>query len=217
MAKARKPAAKPKAKERARKPKPEKAPKPTVAQLSDQDRQRLLFKHKNKIKPLIAELKDAQDELRAAYEVAKNDGIPKKQIELAIELETSEGVEKLRLATGMVKDTARWMNVADQLDLFGAGEKLSRIERLFEDGRIAGLNGTAASPPDHLGQKDAQTWLQGHAAGRIAGNEATIAAGGGFKSLGQAALPLTSKIPPATDAYPPAPLGTEPPTHVVRQ
>lgn len=178
-----------------------KAEKPSLEKLSDQERQKLLLRHKNKIKPALAQLKEAQDDLRTLYETAKNDGIPKKEIELAISFETSEGIEKRKKEAEAVARVARWCGVGEQMDLFGKGDKLSRHERLFEDGRIAALNDQKCRPPDHLPQKDADVWMEGHAAGRTALNTERAS---GFKApdgqltLGEAAKEVVDNLIPPT-------------------
>jgi hypothetical protein len=190
MAKARTGAAgkgKPDAKAR-KKDKPEKK---TAEQLSDMDRQKLLFKHKNKLKPLLVAKKAAGDAVSKAYELAKKDGVPKKEIEFAIICETGEGVVETNMHLEMMQRVARWSGVGKQLELFGGKDDLTKQERVYEDGRIAALNDLPAKPPEHLAQKDAQTWLSGHAAGRTSLN--TQRATTGFKPIGDAVTDLAEK------------------------
>lgn len=179
-----------------------KAEKPTAATLSDQERQKLLFKHKRILKPLLAYKKEANDDVREAYEIAKKEGITRKQIELAIALENAEGVEAMKTDLAWMADVARWSGVAKQLDLFGAKDDTTKSERLFEDGRIAALNDQPAKPPDHLAQKDAQVWLDGHAAGRTSLNETRAS---GFKPLSE----TVDKIVPTAPPVPPVNGGAE--------
>jgi hypothetical protein len=168
--------------------------KPTAEALSDQQRQALLFAHARKLKPLLAAKKDAADEVSQAYELAKKEGITRKEIELKIALETGEGIEKIKLEVERTNRIARWMGVGKQLTLFGDSETVA--QRHYEDGRRAALNDQPAKPPAHLASKDADTWLQGHAAGRQSLNETRIRSmqPEGQVSLGDAAAGIVNKI-----------------------
>lgn len=200
MTKAKSKTAKP---AKAAKPKRKAKVKPTPEQISDQDRQRLLFQHKRKIAPLVLAKDNAGKALTKAYELAKKEGITKKEIEVSLKLDTDEGIEAIRAEVERTQRVARWMGLADQLDMFG--QKQTNAERLYEDGKRAAFNDQPAKPPEHLSGKDAQIWLDGHAAGRTSLNTARA---GEFKSLGEAAAGVTDKVTPG-------PIGTEEPTHRV--
>ena len=168
--------------------------KPTAEQLSDQQRQTLMFSYKRKLKPLLAAEKEAKTDVSQTFEQAKKEGIPKKEILLAIQLESDEGIEKMKAEVERTHRIARWLGVGKQLDLFGAAEKQVSAERNFEDGRIAALNDLPAKPPGHLSQQAADTWLQGHAAGRTSLN--TERASSGFKPLSEVVSDLIPDPPP---------------------
>lgn len=203
---------KPEAKAKAAKPK---KIKQTAEQMSDIDRQKLLFRHKNIIKPLLAEKKSILADISQAFEIAKKDGIPKKDIDFAILCETGDGLAKINVDLERMHRIARWSGVGKQLELFGGKDDLTKMERLFEDGRIAALNDHAPKPPDHLSQKDAQQWLEGHAAGRTSLN--TSRSTNGFTKLGDtaAASDLVDRAESAADIPTPPLVGTEPATHHV--
>jgi flagellar hook-associated protein FlgK len=195
---------------RASKPKPErkkangkgtKPAKPTGEVLSDQQRQALLFSHKRKLVPLLAAEANAKAAVTKAYELAKKEGVPKKEIKLAIQLDTEEGIETAKKDLESFNRIARWLGVGKQLSLFGDAE--TQAQRHFEDGRRAALNDEPAKPPAHLHQKDAQSWLEGHAAGRLTLNTDRVLkmTPNGQMSLGEAAAGVVGK------------LGTEAPTH----
>ena len=179
--------AKAKARNGARGAKQERAkkPKPTAEQLSDQQQQALMFSYKRKLKPLLAAEKEAKAAVTKQYELAKKEGITKKELELAIALETEEGIEKEKRELANKHRIARWMGVGKQLELFDGKE--IHAERIFEDGRRAGLDDWPARPPAHLGQKDQQTWLEGHATGRTALNAMRATK---FKALAGDAVPV---------------------------
>lgn len=182
--------------------------KPTAEQQSDQQRQALLFSHKRKIVPLLEAEKAAKAAVQKAYEFAKAEGVPKKEIKLLIQLGSEEGIEAIKNEVERTHRIARWLGIGKQLDLFGEKETLS--QRHFEDGRRAALNDQPAKPPLHLVSKDQQTWLEGHAAGRQTLNTQRIQTG--FKTLGEAAGGVVPERA-ADPTLPMQPIGTEPPTH----
>lgn len=153
--------------------------KPTPEVLSDQQRQALLFSHKRKLVPLLNVEKNAKAAVNTAYEIAKKEGLPKRDLKLAISLESEEGIEAAKNDIERTHRIARWMGCGKQLDFFGDKETIK--QRHYEDGRRAALNDEPARPPSHLGQADAQTWLEGHASGRTQLNAARAE---GFRPLG---------------------------------
>jgi hypothetical protein len=162
--------------------------------MSDQQRQALLINHKNRIGPLILAKERATGALSKAFELAKKEGIPKKDIELALKFEREPdkegvgGVDKVKNDLERIHRIGRWLGFTDQLDLFG--EKETNAQRYYEDGRRAALNDRPASPPGHLSHRDAQTWLGGHAAGRLTLNAERAR---GFSPLSDAAKQIAEK------------------------
>jgi hypothetical protein len=181
--KAAKPAAKPV------KGKKSQRAKPTPEALSDQQRQTLLFNHRRKLKPLLDAEAQAKAAVKKAYELAKKEGIPKQDIQLAIRLESDEGIEAAKNDLERTNRIARWLGVSKQLDLFG--DKETTAQRHFEDGRRAALDDQPAKPPSHLGTKDANTWHEGHAAGRTSLNESRIR---GMAPLSEAADKVVDNV-----------------------
>jgi hypothetical protein len=169
-------------------------PKPTPEVLSDQQRQALLFNHKRKLVPLLEVEKAAKTAVAQAYELAKKEGIPKKDIKLAIILERDEGIEETKNHLEAVNRIARWMGVGKQLSLFGDSE--TQAQRHYEDGRRAALNDQPASSPSHLGTKDANIWLEGHSAGRTSLNETRIR---GMQPLSAPVNDLMDRIAPPVE------------------
>lgn len=165
-----------------------KTAKPTAEALSDQQRQALLFNHKRKIVPLLEAEKNAKAAVAHAYELAKKEGIPKADIKLAIQLTSDEGIETAKNDLERTNRIARWLGVGKQLSLFGDSE--TQAQRHYEDGRRAALNDQPAKPPSHLATKDANTWMEGHSAGRTSLNESRAA---GFRPLGDAVNDLMEK------------------------
>lgn len=165
-------------------------PKPTVEQISDQDRQTLLFSHKKKLKPLLAEEARAKAAVTKAYELAKKEGISKGALKFAIALESPEGEEKARVEHLMHMEVARWMGVpiGSQAEMF---PKVSASDQAFQDGKRAALDDEPCKPPKHLSQPMAQHWIKGHGEGRTALN--TERASSGFKPIGAVAADLVTQ------------------------
>lgn len=172
------------------KPKPKtksaQSAKPSAEQLSDMDRQRLMLDHKRRIKPLIEAKKEADSDLREAYELAKAEGITKKQIEIAILLETDEGRTKVLGQFQTMIDVDRWMgkSIGTQLELF---DKQSPSAAAFEQGRIAALQNEPRRPPSHLNDTGAKHWMEGHQSGTAQVNKARNDSLTGFTKIGDAA------------------------------
>lgn len=174
------------------KPKTKKADKPrkmTAAELSDTERQRLLLHHRNKLKPLLVAEATAKKAVTERYELAKKEGVSKKELQIAMLLLNEEGVEKVRLEMQRFLDVDRWVGaeLGEQLELFA---KKSTAEKHFEDGKRAALSDEKASPPAHLPQKDAQRWLAGHAEGQQTLNVSRLQV---MKPLGEV---VSTIIPP---------------------
>ena len=157
--------------------------KPTAEKLSDQERQRLLFAHKRKIKPLLSIELEAKGFTTMAFELAKKDGFTKKEIELAILLETDDGIEKIKVEVERTNRIARWMGVGKQLDLFGGEAKQTPAERYYESGKIAAYDDEPRKPPSYLSDKDAAHWFEGFDAARQTMNVQRASAG--FRPLGE--------------------------------
>lgn len=186
-----------------REPKAAAAPKKTAEQLSDQERQRLLLHHRRKLKPLLLAEKNAKAAVTTAYELAKKEGVTKKDIATAILLETDEGRDKVQgeIQRLLTIDRHTGSEIAVQLELFA---KQDSRERNFEAGRLAALDDRPAKPPAHLSQQAEKHWLEGHADGLTQLNQQRLQ---GFRKLGDVAQQVTGGTEGGDD------IGSEPATH----
>lgn len=159
------------------------APVTSTEQLNDDQLLVLFFQHKRKVKELEATLRVAKDALAQGYKLAAAEGISKKELKLAIELETDEGKAKLEAERGRQERVARWMGepLGTQRDLVGDVQ--------FDAGKRAAMNDEPARPPSQLAQRDHQRWLEGHAAGVQIMNAQRAS---GFKKLGD--QPVTAAL-----------------------
>jgi phosphopantetheinyl transferase (holo-ACP synthase) len=178
--------AKPKNTAKAKTP-PAARPKLTAEQLSDRERERLAHNHKQKLKPLLAAEKLAKAAVAKAKELAKKEGVPWKDIELLLKLETEEGAEKVRLDMERLLRLDRWAGaeIGVQLELTF---KPKPAEKAYDDGRRAALVGDPRRPPLHLSDSDAKHWIAGHENGSEQQNKANAQH---FKPLGDAASNVT--------------------------
>jgi hypothetical protein len=132
----------------------------------------LFFQHKRTIKGLEATAKIAKDALAQAYKLATAEGISRKELKLAIELETDEGRAKLEADRERQERVARWMGepLGSQSDLVGDAH--------FDAGKRAAMSDERRKPPQQLGQRDSQRWLAGFDEGVTLTNAARAS---GFK------------------------------------
>jgi hypothetical protein len=178
-----------------------KADKPSAEQLTDQEYKKRLYMYVGRYKPALAAKKEAADDVRALIEEAKSAGIPKKDIELAIELETAEGELSIADDVKRIFRVARWAGskIGTQLELFAKPDK--KIDPVFDEGYRAGLRNEIGKPPAHHGQNAAQRWLSGYHDGLKHLNETRAERFGGMKPLGAVAAAVAEG------------LGKEAPTH----
>lgn len=183
------------------KAKKDKARKPTAAELSDTERQRLMLAHKRKLKPLLLAEIAAKSAVTKAYELAKKEGVTKKDLQLAALLDTDEGAEKVKKQLQQILDIDRWMGttLGEQMDMF---PKQSASDKAFEDGKRSALNDEPARPPTTLSQTVSQRWMEGWNEGRKTLNAARAE---GFRPLGQ-----------VVNATAPDPIGDQDATHEER-
>jgi hypothetical protein len=168
--------------------KPPKEPKKTAEALSEEQRQVLFFQHKRKIKPLVTALQNAQAALTKAYELAKKEGVLKKDLQLALKMETEEGAASVKGEIDRALQVARWMGaeLGTQFELGMPG-----VDPIFEEGKRAAMDERPRKPPDHLGQRAAQRWLTGYDDGIVAVNKTRAE---GFRPLGEV---ITDIVPPS--------------------
>jgi len=158
------------------------APILTTEALNDGQLQVLFFQHKRKITELVATRQVARDEAKRitkligeSYALAEAEGIAREEIELAMELTTDVGRQKMEQLRTRQERVAKWLGepIGAQSDLVSNAH--------HEAGKRAALNDEIARPPAHLHVRDQQAWLEGHAEGVTMTNELRA---GGFKALG---------------------------------
>src|SRR5258708_1438040 len=121
MAKAKGTTSKPKRERVKKEPKVKaKKAKVTLDHLNDRQRQDLLYAHMGKVKPLDDQKKSATAAYNKALTLAEAEGIPKAMLKLALKLRhEKDGINTVKKEKETLANVARWLGVADQLDMFG--------------------------------------------------------------------------------------------------
>jgi hypothetical protein len=168
--------------------------KPTAEALSDQEFKKRLYMYVGRYKPLVAAKEEAAADLKELIEEAKTNGIPKKDIELAIDLETAEGELAVGEDVKRIFRIARWAGtkIGTQLELFA--KPSSKVDPIYDEGYRAGLQNQTAKPPSHHGENAAQRWLDGYHSGLKELNETRAERfGGTMAPLGNVAAKIAEE------------------------
>lgn len=153
--------------------------------VSDQQREMYFKQFLGKLISAEADKADITTEIKTILEDAKARGVPAKALKFAMKLKKEKGVAEAKADRELENTVARWLGHGKQLDLFKGDEIVA--QRHFEDGRSAGILDQPARPPEHLNNKDAQIWLDGHSAGRTTLNLERAAK---FRTQDEGTLPL---------------------------
>ena len=131
--------------------------------LTEGERKALFFHHLNTIQAQTAVVDKANEEKKRLRKLAKADGIILSDIDFAqkaLEIEDNSILpERLRRET----EIAQWLNlpVLYQPDLFEVEDRAPAMDRIREDGRVAGLNGRNAESGYAEGSDEDTIWLGG--------------------------------------------------------
>jgi hypothetical protein len=132
-------------------------------------------------------LKDATSDLNKMCKAAEKEySITKLELEIAYKLAADDGEEKAKsLITTMLK-VARWRAypLGTQMELF---TKKSEDDPLYEEGKLAAMQGDARKPPLHYSQSPrlANRWMEGWDHGNTVRNKTLQdAAADAFRPLG---------------------------------
>lgn len=131
------------------------------SEMTDEQRLRLLRGHMDKVTGLKTKIASLTGELRSTYKTAKGDGIPKWEIDFALDLEKDEDdkmLERRRRET----ELARLLNhpIGTQFDMFDSDPR-PLVERATEEGKQAGLKGKDCSPPHAPNTEAYEGWVSG--------------------------------------------------------
>lgn len=181
------------------KPSPETAPL-TNDTLTDDQKRGLYLNGLQKLERLKSAAADIAGKIKQVRKEMKADGYDRVEVDYGLWLRREdtddEAVAEQRAARERV---AKWLARPEgfQGGLFdGPGDGVDRtpaVERAYEAGKTAGLDGKTASPPHDASTPQGQAWLRGHADGQavLTSGFKPLPANGekGFKDDAEAANP----------------------------
>ena len=139
----------------------------SLAALTDDQQRALLLQGIQKIE--IIEKRKAQTvaDLRNERKKLIADGFTSKQIDFCLRLREQDPNEAAAEFAGAIK-VARWLAhpIGRQMGLFEDVDRTPGVERAFEEGKTAGMEGASRSPPYDASTQQGQQWLRGHADGQ---------------------------------------------------
>jgi ribosome modulation factor len=146
-------------------PREPRVPGAEPAKLTDDQFRSLLMHSVGKVKPLLDTIASKTGELRTIYKVAKSEGIPKKDIDLVIQLQKQEESEVSAAAIRRAK-IIEWVHP-------GALSTLNDvdIDAAFEAGLMAGREGSNGHPPYPQTSDAFASWMNGWRKGQAENGE----------------------------------------------
>lgn len=138
------------------------------SELTDEERRALLFQHVKTYEQRLAAKKTADANLKNACKVAKaelgKDALA--DIKDVIALKSPEGEALIRGEIERQLRVARYMNAAVGHQFTFAEDMRPAIDRAYEEGKRAGLDGEPASPPHDPSVPQYDSWMEGWHAGQ---------------------------------------------------
>lgn len=149
------------------------------AVLTDDESRALFLRDIAKYEDALKVKKAADADLRNVGKVIKSDGFTLDQVKTAIAVRTPEGDAKERTKIRQALQAAVWAGVplGTQLGMFDDPDRTPAVDRAYDEGKLAGMEGRTRRPPysPELAQHD--RWLTGWTDGQAA----AVQDGGGFK------------------------------------
>ncbi len=141
--------------------------------LTDDQRRMLLINSLVKLERLQTQAKDIGGKVKQVRKELKADGFSKEQVNYALWLRREDtDPDTVREQREERERVAKWLARPEgfQGGLFdGPGDGVDRapaVDRAYEAGKLAGLEGKSASPPHDASTPQGQSWLTGHADGQ---------------------------------------------------
>lgn len=133
-------------------------------ELSNSEFRSLLLRNADKIGSLKEKVESATGTMRAAYKAAKADGIPKKDIDLVLELRKSEREDVAAAAARRARIIEWiWPGFAKEMQVQPV---VPHDDDTFTEGKEAGKAGSNGNHPYPSGGLKAENWLRGWHAGQ---------------------------------------------------
>lgn len=151
-------------------------------ELTEEERRARLIRGVKEIEDLTDQLKPIQDKIKDVKKFLKGIGFDKFEVDYAMRLKRVDETEELDRRRREAR-VAQWFNhpIGMQPDLFSdEPDRTPSVDKAYEDGKIAGMEGLTCAPPTHLGQEQNQRWIEGWGDGQ------ELIAVKGFKPLSDA-------------------------------
>jgi uncharacterized protein (UPF0335 family) len=131
--------------------------------LTEEQRRALLLNGVKKIEDAQDQLETIKSNIRNLRKILKSDGFERFEVDYALRLRKVDETEELDKRRREAR-IAQWLNhaIGTQPDLFSdEPDRTPSVDKAYEDGKIAGMEGQTCSPPSHLGQEQNQQWIKG--------------------------------------------------------
>lgn len=142
--------------------KPAKTGKKFNSPVNEEDRA-LFLQTLPKIAELKSKLATANSNLRLAYKTAKKDGFAKEDFEVAFQIQSPEGEKARKAAIARNLTIAKWLgcDLGSQLDLFVQDERVPAVDRAYDEGKTASMQGESAKPSYDPSTPQHASYMQG--------------------------------------------------------
>jgi ribosome modulation factor len=149
------------------------------AALTDDEMRALFFQGRDKYKAALDIKKAADADFKNVCKVIKSDGFTVDQIKIALAVVTPEGDAKERAKIRQALQAAVWAGVplGTQLGMFDDPDRTPAVDRAFDEGKQAGMEGRTRRPPYAPELAQAEEWMRGW----YEGQKTLMKEGGGFE------------------------------------
>ena len=143
-------------------------PKVAKEPLSDDQQHKLTALHAKAYEKALAKKKESDALFKNAVKLAKAEGIPLKQIKEYISYQTEDGKAQLREDLARKQKVAIWagMPIGTQINFLDDIDRTPIDERMFDDGKRAGIKGEKCEVPRHVPGNLVSKWTEGWSAGQ---------------------------------------------------
>lgn len=153
------------------------------AGLSSDEARALFLQDVAKYERALEVKKAADADLRNVGKVIKSDGFTLEQVKVAVAVKTPEGDAKERTKIRQALQAAVWAGVplGTQLGMFDDPDRTPAVDRAYDEGKQAGMQGLTRRPPYSPELEQHDKWLTGWTDGQ----RAAVDQGGAFKGHGE--------------------------------
>lgn len=129
---------------------------------------RLFITHRTSWNEVQAKLKVVEKLVSDVKSALKSDGYTVKQMQIADQLATVKGDAKVQAEVKDRLQVAQWMGhpMGAQLDMFSQPDRTPAVDRAFEDGKTAGMEGRVRRPPHSPETPQHESWMNGYYQGQ---------------------------------------------------